>query len=121
MAPENLAQDTFPASLKSTFADTGASAVIATNNSYKVLQQCEADSYIRITSARFDKVWFDFRVGCVSATGSYTLAKFALRTESGIPELRTARAKMYFDAVFGLSGEAAPALDDDADDGLTQR
>jgi hypothetical protein len=56
----------------------------------------------------------------VSATGSYTLAKVSLRDESDIPELRTAKARMYFDAVFGLSGEAAPALDDDTFDGLTQ-
>jgi hypothetical protein len=35
-----------------------------------------------------------------------------------MPELRTAKAKMYFDVVFGLSGEAAPSLDDDANDGL---
>jgi hypothetical protein len=55
VAPESLAQDTFPASLMSTFADTGTSAVYATNNSYKILQQCEADSYLHITSARFGK------------------------------------------------------------------
>jgi hypothetical protein len=120
MDPENLAQNTFPASLMSTFADTGASAVYATNNSYAALHQREADSFLHITSARFDKEWFDCRLGCVPATGSYTLAKFALRAESDMPELRTATAKMFFDAVFGLSGEAAPALDDDANDGLTQ-
>jgi hypothetical protein len=116
--PENVAQDRFPASLVSTFADTGASAVNVTNNSKKILQQCEADSYLHIITARFDKAWFDCRVGCVSATGLYILAKFALRIESDMPELRTAKAKMYCDVVFGLSGEAAPALDDDANDGL---
>jgi hypothetical protein len=120
MAPEKLAQDTFPASLLSMFADTGASAVNATNNSYSFLHQCEVNSFLHITSARFEKAWFDCRVGCVSATGSYTLAKFALRAESDMPELRTAKSKMYFDAVFGSSGESAPALDDYANDGLTQ-
>jgi hypothetical protein len=54
----------------------------------------------------------------VSAKGSYTLVKFSLRGESDMLELRTAKEKMYFNAVFGSSGEAAPALDDNATDGI---
>jgi hypothetical protein len=37
-----------------------------------------------------------------------------------MPELRTAKAKMYFGAGFGSSGVAAPALDDDTNEELTQ-
>jgi hypothetical protein len=56
----------------------------------------------------------------VSATGSYTLAKFAPRVESHMPDLRSAKSKIYFDAAFGLSGTAAPALDDGSFHEVTQ-
>jgi hypothetical protein len=63
---------------------------------------------------------FNSRVGCVSATGSYTLAKFAPRVESHMPDLRSAKSKIYFDAAFGPSGTAAPVLDDGGIHEITQ-